>query len=62
MKIDLEAILAALIDQNEGELFIGMEYMDRNYEGKAIAIDLDALRNGIAMTLIDTEEIKYDDE
>lgn len=58
--INIENILAALIDQ-EGELFLGDEYMRKSYEGKVIAIEPDYLRDGLKMTLMDESEVEYDD-
>jgi hypothetical protein len=62
MKIDLEFILAALADQNDGELFLGEEYLKKSYEGMVIAMTVDPLKSGLSMELVKESEVTYDDE
>lgn len=62
MNIDLEFILAALADQNDGELFLGAEFLRKNYEGKVLAMTADPLRDGLSIELVKESEVTYDDE
>lgn len=61
MNIALETILAMLIDQNDGELFLGREFFEKDYEGMALAMSYDALRNGMVLELVKESEVTYDD-
>lgn len=61
MNVELEGVLAALIDQNEGELFLGSEFIAKDYAGKAIAIQADALRDGWVMSLVNVKEVQFED-
>ena len=62
MKIDLEFILAALADQNDGELFLGEEFLKKSYEGMVIAMTVDPLKSGLSIELVKESEVTYDDE
>lgn len=62
MNIDIEMILAALIDQNDNELFLGKEYLEKSYAGMVIAMTYDALRDGVMLELVKESEVTYDDE
>jgi len=62
MKIDIELILAALIEQNDGELFLGEEYLKKNYEGMVIAMAVDAENRGMLFELVNESEVTYDDK
>lgn len=61
MNIPLDNILAAMIDQNDGDIFLGQEYVVKEYGGKAIAITHDPLRDGWSLTLVDEKDVTYDD-
>lgn len=61
MNFPVELFLAAFVEQ-EGEIFIGAEYLDRSYEGKALALEPDMLRDGVVISLVDESEVTYDDE
>lgn len=62
MNIAMETILAALVDQNDGELFLGKEFMNKNYEGWLLAITPDPLRDGIKFELIEQDKVTYDED
>lgn len=62
MNIDIELILAALIEQNDGELFLGEQYLKKSYEGMVIAMAVDAENKRLLFELVDESEVKYDDE
>jgi hypothetical protein len=62
MKVDIELILAALIDQSDGELFLGEDYLKKSYEGMVIAMAVDAENRGMLFELVNESEVTYDDE
>lgn len=61
MKISLETVVAALVDQNEGELFLGREFMEKDYDGMVLAMTYDAVRNGMQIELVEESRVTYDD-
>jgi hypothetical protein len=61
MNIALETLLAALVDQNDGELFLGREYLQRDYDGMLLAITPDPLRDGLKFELVEQDDVTYDD-
>jgi hypothetical protein len=62
MKVDIELILAALIEQSDGELFLGEDYLKKSYEGMVIAMAVDAENRGMLFELVNESEVTYDDE
>ena len=59
--LSLELLLAALIDQNDGELFLGREFLKKDYAGQMLAITPDPARDGIKFELIEEDDVIYDD-
>lgn len=59
--IELEWILAALIKQNDGEVFVGKEFLEDSNEGLVMAITYDHLRDGMLLELVKESEVEYDD-
>lgn len=62
MNIDIELILAALIEQSDGELFLGEDYLKKSYEGMVIAMSVDAENKGLLFELVNESEVQYDDD
>lgn len=60
MNVAIEEVLAALIDDNDGELTITPEQLSKNRAGMIIAIDFDDERNLVVFTLQDAEDIIYE--
>lgn len=60
--IAIEEILAAVIDDNGGRLEINRESMEKSYDGKVMAIDYDYKKERVVLTLVDGEDVDYEDE
>lgn len=60
--IAVEEILAAVIDSYGGRLEIDRESMEKSYDGKVMAIDYDYKKERVVLTLVDGEDIDYEDE
>jgi hypothetical protein len=58
----IEELLAAAVDYNGGRLEISTESLQRSFAGKALAIDYDMQKDMIVVTLVDKEDVIYEDE
>lgn len=63
MNVAVEEFLAAVIlSADSGKIFVPREALEHNYSDLAIAIDVDIDRDGFVLSLIDKDEVDYDDE
>jgi hypothetical protein len=62
MKIDLEFVLAALIEQADGALTLGTKYLLEDYGGKVIAMTYAPDGSQLLLELLDEDEVTYDDK
>lgn len=60
--IDLEEILAAVIQQVGGKMIVDGKTMEMDYSGYVIAIDYDAMRDELIIQLVDKEDVEFEDE
>ena len=63
LSLAIEEVLAAVILSNEnGAIFVPTETLESDMSGLAIAIDRDEQRDGIVLSIVNKEDIEYDDE
>lgn len=60
--VAIEELLAAAVEFNGGRLEISAESFQRSFGGKALAIDYDPQKDMIVITLVDKEDVIYEDE
>lgn len=62
MQVDLASFLAAIIENAGGEVQIPYELWRNQHGDKNIAIDVINDGHTFSLKLIDTKDVKYDDE
>lgn len=60
--VAIENVLAAVIDANGGALSVPAEQLKKDRSGFAIAIDYDEATSMVLFTLVESEDIEYDDD
>ena len=60
--VAIESVLAAVIDANDGVLSVSAEQLKKDRSGFAIAIDYDEATSMVLFTLVESENIEYDDD
>jgi len=61
--IELTELFAAAIDSSpEGQIEIKAESLVKDHNGKVIAIDYEALKDVYVVSLVDQDDVDYEDE
>lgn len=59
--INIEILLAAIIDDADGVLTIPAEVLQKDRSGKAISINYEAAEDWLVLTLVDSDDIDYEE-
>jgi len=62
MNISLEVFLAAMIHEAGGNIVINMETLSNGFDGKIIAIDTDPRKDILVLSLVEADDVGFEDE